>query len=253
MPNFIVIIPPRENIEKIFRIYDNKCANINCFKIIIDSQNHVNGNILFIESNKKDSYRFNPNLSSEELTDITNLMLFCDIHALEVEYDKDSDNLARLKARIREDLKNLPDSNFEFSDKLYEDFLHHFIDYHDPKRFSNFKMNAVLDPNDKFSPGGNNWIEYSISNTVIKPTRHFKGGKFEIIDYKRKFREYDKVVFYPKDITSENGVQADIEIKSHMRIEGYVPHIPKGDYFVSVQSALDETKKLKEDLSFTVL
>jgi len=39
-----------------------------------------------------------------------------------------------------------------------------------------------------------------------------------------------------------------------MRIEGQVSDLPKGEYFVSLRSAIDETSKFEEcDLSFTVL
>jgi len=248
-----MIIPPKENIEKIFRIYANQCSFGDCFKKIIDSDNHVNGNIVFVESNKKNHPRYNPKLTNEQMEDVANLLMFCDIHAYELEYNTEQFTVSRLKSKITQDLKNLPDSNFEFSAELWENFLHHFIDYHDPDRFSNFTLNAVLDPNDKFSPGGDWWIETSYVHVLIRPTKHFTGGKFEIIDYKRKFREYDKVVFYSKDSTYTNGIQADIEIKSAMRIEGLVPPIPKGEYLVSVRSSLDEKSKLEEDLEFTIL
>jgi hypothetical protein len=61
-------------------------------------------------------------------------------------------------------------------------------------------------------------------------------------------------VFYPKDSTYEKGTLADIEIKSQMSIEGAVPDLPKGEYLVSLRSAIDETSKIEDgDLSFTVL
>jgi len=59
-----VLIPTRESFEKIFRIYKNQCSFGHCYRIIIDSDNHVNGNILFAESNKKEHPRFNPDLSN---------------------------------------------------------------------------------------------------------------------------------------------------------------------------------------------
>ena len=79
------------------------------------------------------------------------------------------------------------------------------------------------------------------------------GGKFEIIDVATKLNEFDKVVFYPKNSTYSKGIQADTETKSTMRIEGQVPDIPKGEYFVTVRSSIDESSRTKEDLSFTVL
>ena len=60
-------------------------------------------------------------------------------------------------------------------------------------------------------------------------------------------------VDYVKEGTYSEGIQADIEIKSTMRIDGRVPDIPKGGYYVSVRSALDEVSKLENDLKFTVL
>jgi hypothetical protein len=65
--------------------------------------------------------------------------------------------------------------------------------------------------------------------------------------------EFDTVVFYPKNSTYSKGIQADTETKSTMRITGKVPNIPKGEYFVSIRSAIDESPRTKEDLVFTVL
>ena len=99
------------------------------------------------------------------------------------------------------------------------------------------------------------WVQIDVecSKNYIQPTRSHINGKFEIIMIKREIRLYDKVVFYPKNSTYENGIQADIEIHSHMRIEGKVPDLPPGEYLVSLRSAIDETNKLEEDLSFTIL
>ena len=63
----------------------------------------------------------------------------------------------------------------------------------------------------------------------------------------------DKIIFYPKSSTCDKEIQADIQIHNQMRIKGKVPDLSTGEYFVSLRSTINETHKLKEDLSFTIL
>lgn len=242
-----MLIPSRENIEKIFGIYKNECSFHDCFKKIIDSDNHVNGNIIFIKSHKKDHPRYDSRLTNQQITNYTNLIMFCDQHCWEVENDVEQFTAEGLKIKLDNDLKNCSDNNFEFTNKMYREFLHHFIDYHDPERFSYF---TIKDDAVYFGELSDNT---SMRDIRIKPTKHFVDGKFEIIDTDRQIQEFDKVAFYPKNGSYSDGVQADIEIHSKMRIEGRVPNIPKGLYLVSLYSSLNGKSRLESDLDFTVL
>ena len=60
-------------------------------------------------------------------------------------------------------------------------------------------------------------------------------------------------MFYKKNSVYSQGIQADAKIKSQMRIEGTIPNLSTGEYFVSLRSAIDESSELDEGLSFTVL
>ena len=93
----------------------------------------------------------------------------------------------------------------------------------------------------------------NIDDVYINPTKQFMGGKFEIIDTARKLTEYDRVVFYPKNKSYDEGLSADVALMSEIRMEGQVPDLPKGDYFISIRSAVDDSSRIENDLSFTVL
>lgn len=248
-----MLIPSRKNIEKIFKIYKNECSFHDCSKKIIDLNNTVNGRIIFIESNKKDHPRYNPNLTNLEMIDYTNLIIFCYDDCYEVEKDSDRFPAKSLKIKLDNDSKNLSNSDFKLSDEMYKEFLHHFIEYYDPDRLSHIRF---LEPDEcgRASIGGDiGDVLVSQDDVRIRPTRHYAGGKFEIIDTGRKIQEFDEVIFYPVNSSLEKGIQVDIEIKSSMNIHGSVPNLQKGDYFVTIVSALDPTSKLENDLKFTVL
>ena len=247
-----MLIPSRENFEKIFRVYRNKCSFWECNKTIIDSDNHVNGTILFAESNQKESSRFNPNLSDKDMVNHTNLLMFCDIHCWEVEKEPEKYSGKRLKSKIENDLKKFADSNFELTDDMYDEFLHHFMTYHDPKRFSHIRTYIPLF--DEAADEGSTFFLDMITcdSNYIKPTRHLVGGKFEIINSKRKLEESDILIFYPHDQDISKGISVEYQFKSSMRIEGEAPDIPKGKYMISVLSS-DRTPKLEQDFEFEIL
>ena len=243
-----MLIPSKGDIEKIFRLYNNQCWFHDCSEKIIDSDNHVNGKMLFIESNQKEHPRYNSKLCTTQLTDHTNLILVCDIHSWDIEKDSRTYTIEKLKNKLLDDLQNLPDSNFELTDKMYQEFLFHFIEYHDPDRFSHFKIK------DDAVYFGYSWQDNTTYIPIhIKPTKHFVGGKFEIIDTCRKIQKFDEVFFYPAKTSVQKGIQADIEIKSSMNIQGVIPNLLEGKYFVAIVSAIDQSSKLEQDLEFTVI
>ena len=246
-----MLIPTRESFEKVFRIYKNQCSFGHCNRIIIDSDNHVNGNILFAESNKKENPRFNPDLSNREMIEPTNLIMFCDIHCWEVEKDPERFPGKGLKTKLKNDFANLPDGNFELTDEMYDKFLYHFMVYHDPGRFSHIRTYLPLF--DKAGEGSTIFDIISCDSNYIKPTRNLVGGKFEIIDSKRKIEESDIVIFYPMDQDFSKGIPAKVEFKSTMRVEGEVPDIPKGKYLISLRSSNGKISKLGKDLEFVIL
>ena len=243
-----MLIPSRENIEKIFQTHQNQCAFEKCKKQIIDSDGHINGNVFFIESNIPGNPRYNSKLTKEQMIDYHNLILLSDVHGLDIEWKEKKFNISKLRDEILSDQETLKEQNFELSDKIFEDLLSHFIDYHDPDRLSHILIKKMYHIRSLATAA-----DISCSGIYIKPTKHFVNGKFEIISTDIKIQEYDKVIFYPKEGTYSKGIQANIEIKSSMRIYGRVPDIPKGDYYVSVRSALYEVSNLENDLKFTVL
>ena len=247
-----MLIPTKENIQKLFETHQNQCAFSNCNQKIIDSDGHVLGNILFIETNKKEQPRFNPEITNRQMIDYHNLILLCDHHAFDIEFKEKKHTVSKLRKEILTDLKYLQDYNFKITNEILEKLVTHFIDYHDPDRLSHIAINEIQHGGTVYG-GGSTHVDITCTGIYLKPTKHFTKKKFEIIDTRRKIREFDKVVFYSKNSTYDRGTQADIEIHSKMRIEGIVPDLPPGEYLVSLRSAIDETNKMEDDLPFTVL
>ena len=243
-----MLIPSKETFEAIFTIYRNQCAH--CKKRIIDSDNYLNGKILFIENNSKDKPRYNPRLNENDMIDPQNLVIFCDWHGHKFEFNEDKFENERLKKISGSELNGL--EYFEISNKLYDDVLQKFLTYHDPDRFSHIRVD--LGPLFEDAPWGHEpYFEMTTcTGEYVKPTKHLAGGKFRIIDTHRKIQDTDKVIFYPKGNDFSKGVLAEIEIHSSMRLEGNVPTLSKGQYMISIRS-LDDESRLKNDLEFTVL
>jgi len=244
-----MLIPTKENIRKIFETHKNQCAFSECGKKILDTDGHLNGNILFLESNKKGRPRFNPEITNEEMIDYHNLILVCWEHAFYVEYKEKKYTVSRLRNEIFKDLQTLSVEEYDLPKNVMQELLFQFIEHHDPDTLSHVTVKGYASALSFGTPR----YSVQIDDVHIDPTKQFAGGTFEIIDVSTKLNEFDKVVFYPKNSTYSEGKQADTETKSTMRIKGQVPDIPKGEYFVSVRSTIDESPRTKEDLAFTVL
>jgi len=244
-----MLIPTKENIRKIFETHKNQCAFSECGKKILDSDGHLGGNILFLESNKKGRPRFNPELTNEEMIDYHNLILVCWEHAFYVEYKEKKYTVSKLRNEIFQDLETLSVEEYNLPNGVMQELLFQFIEHHDPDTLSHVTVKGYASALTMGVPR----YSVQIDDVNINPTKQYAGGKFEIVDLATKLNEFDKVVFYPKNSTYSEGIQADAETKSEMRIVGQVPDIPKGEYFVSIRSAIDESPRTKEDLVFTVL
>ena len=246
-----MLIPTRENIEKLFETHQNQCAFVKCKKKIIDDDGIIGGNILFIESNIKEKPRFNPELTDDEMINYHNLILVCYKHAFDVEFKEKKYTMSKLRNEIFEDSMKWTDKKGSISNKNMEEIIFHFLQHHDPDRLSHLTISTP----DAIGGMYHSSPIYEVTCTGVKiaPTKHLIGGKFEIIMTKGKLLESDKVVFYSKNSEYSQGVQAHIEIKSQTRIEGKVPNLPTGEYFVSLRSSIDETSRLENDLIFTVL
>jgi hypothetical protein len=244
-----MLIPTKETIRKIFETHKNQCAFSECNKEILDSDGHLNGNILFLESNRKDRPRFNPELSNEEMIDYHNLILVCWEHAFNVEYKEKKYTVSKLRDEIFRDLQSLNPEQYNLPNEVMQEILFQFIEHHDPDTLSHVEVKGYASALSLGSPR----FSVQVDDVHIDPTKQFAGGKFEIIDVSKKLNAYDTVVFYPKNSKSSEGVQADSETKSSMRIVGQVPNIPAGDYLVSIRSAIDDSPRIQEDLAFTVL
>ena len=62
-----MLIPTKENIQKLFETHQNQCAFSNCDKKIIDQAGGINGNILFVESIGRPDLRDKAEEFTEEL------------------------------------------------------------------------------------------------------------------------------------------------------------------------------------------
>lgn len=247
-----MLIPSYSTVRKLFQTHQNQCALRSCAKKIIDKDGHVNGNLFFIQSNNPKKPRYNPELSNHDVIYYHNLILLCDWHGFKTDFDEKEFSVSNLREAIIRDQEVLEEQNFEITEKMFEDILYNFINYHDPDRFAHINYHEP-DPDGKISirdGNTNNWPYFE--KIYIKPTKQFVNSKFEIISFKRKIQVYDRVIFYLPE-KYEEGVQADIEIKSKMSLIGKVPKLSSGKYLVSLESALDGTSKLETDLKFTIL
>ena len=244
-----MLIPTKENIRKIFETHQNQCAFSSCTKKILDSDGHFNGNILFLESNKKAGPRFNPNLTNEQMIDYHNLILICYEHAFDVEWREKKYTLTKLRKEIFHDLQTLTKDEYDFPNEQMQQFLFHYIEHHDPD--TNSHVNIRVTPS--ALTFGVPRYSVNVDDVYVNPTKQFVGGKFEIIDTAKKLNEYDRVVFYPKNKSYHEGVSADVALMSEVRMEGNIPEIPKGEYFISIRSAIDDSSRIEDDLSFTIM
>ena len=155
-----MLIPTKENIQKLFETHQNQCAIEHCDKKIIDEDGSLYGNILFIESNTKGKPRFNPDLTNEQMIDYHNLILVCYGHAFDIEWKEKQYTIPKIRQEIRLDKKYLQKNNFIFSTEMFEEILTHFIEHHDPDRMSHVQFSSALFDGDPYIPGiGNDWWE----------------------------------------------------------------------------------------------
>lgn len=244
-----MLIPTKENIRKIFETHENQCAFSTCKKKILDTDGHFNGHILFLESNRKDRARYNPEITNEQMIDYHNLILVCYEHIFEVEFREKEYTLSKLRKEIFQDLQTLTVDEYDFPDEKMKEFLFHYIEHHDPDTNSHVSITVTASA----LTGGIPRYSANIKDMYVNPTKQFAEGKFEIIDTSEKITEYDIIIFYPKDKSFSEGTQADTLLMSEIRIEGQVPNIPKGEYFISIRSAVDNSSRIEKDLPFTIL
>ena len=242
-------VPTKENIRKIFETHENQCAFSACNKKILDTDGHFNGNILFLESNRKDRSRYNPEITNEKMIDYHNLILICYEHAFEVEFREKQYTLSKLRKEIFQDLQTLTVDEYNFPDEKMKEFLFHYIEHHDRDTNSHVGITESTSAFSPFVP------RYSIhvNDVYVNPTKQFVDGKFEIINLDKKLTDYERVIFYSKDKSYSEGTVADTTLMSDIRIEGAIPNIPKGEYRISIRSAIDDSSRLEEDLMFTIL
>ena len=244
-----MLIPTKENIRKLFETHENQCAFSACNKKILDTDGHFNGNILFLESNRKNGARYNPEITNEQMVDYHNLILVCYEHAFDVEFREKNYTISKLRKEIFHDLQTLTVDEYDFPDEKMKEFLFHYIEHHDPD--TNSHVSITVTPS-ALSAGIPRYTVH-VEDVYVNPTKQFADGKFEIIDTAKKITEYERIVFYPKDKSYLDGIPADTSLMSVMRIEGQVPKLSKGDYCISIRSAIDDSSRIEKDLSFTVL
>ena len=246
-----MIIPSQDSIRKIFHSHQNQCALLKCHKKIIDDEGHINGNIFFIESNEEGQARYNQNLSNDGMDDYHNLILLCDNHGWDIEWKERKYTLSRLRDEIILDQETLLENDFELDDEMLNNVVEHFVEYHDPDRLSHIQIeNYGEDHKNYYSVGGFWW--FKCSRIFIRPSRNLVGGRFEIVDTKRKFENSDKVIFYPKNDLNSKGIEADTKFKSDMSIAGITPKLPIGEYRISIIDDLGNSK-LEKKLNFKIL
>ena len=178
-----------------------------------------------------------------------NIILICYEHAFDVEFREKEYTLSKLRKEIFRDLETLTVDEYNFPDEKMQEFLFHYIEHFDPDTNSNIRITVTPSA---LTFGIPRYTVYS-KDIYVNPTKQFGEGKFEIINLSRNLTSYERVIFYPKDRTYSEGTTADTKLMSEMRIEGQVPKIPKGEYLISIRSAIDDSSRLEEDLPFTIL
>ena len=183
------------------------------------------------------------------MVDYHNLILVCYEHAFEVEFREKDYTIQKLRKEIFQDLQTLTVDKYNFPNEKMKEFLFHYIEHHDPDTNSHVSIRVTASALTFGAPR----YSANVKDVYVNPTKQFTEGKFEIIDMARKITEYDRITFYPTDKSYSEGTPADTTLMSEIRIEGQVPDIPKGDYLISIRSAIDNSSRIEEDLSFTIM
>ena len=137
-----MLIPTKENIQRLFETHQNQCAIYDCDRKIIDENGSIFGNIFFIDSNVEGQPRFNEELTNEQMTDFHNLILLCDLHGYEVMQDERQYSVQELHMEISADLNNLSISGFKMTSKMIDDVLIHFNNGSKSTKLSNGNNNG---------------------------------------------------------------------------------------------------------------
>ena len=140
------LTPKPEVLRELYLLSGNQCAMTGCKNVIIDDKGTVIGQVCHIEAAMPDGPRFNPNQTNEQRREISNLVLICANHHLQIDSKKHEANwpvakVKRLKAEHEAKFKAIPDSLQQRFNCQFEDIT----DALEPTEADNFgKLERVL-------------------------------------------------------------------------------------------------------------
>lgn len=82
------LTPKPEVLRELYLLSGNNCAMLNCKNVIIDSMGVVVGHICHIEATMPDGSRFNADMSNNDCRALSNLVLMCAGHHLQIDSKK---------------------------------------------------------------------------------------------------------------------------------------------------------------------
>lgn len=120
------LTPKPEVLRELYLLSGNQCAMTGCKNVIIDERGTVIGQVCHIEAAMPDGPRFNPNQTNEQRRALSNLVLICANHHLQIDSKKHERDwplakVKKLKAEHESKFKAIPGSleqrfNSQFSD-----------------------------------------------------------------------------------------------------------------------------------------
>lgn len=140
------LTPRPEILRELYLLSGNRCAMTGCKNVIIDDKGTVIGQVCHIEAAMPDGPRFNPNQTNEDRRALSNLVLICANHHLQIDSKKHEANwplekVKKLKAEHEAQFKSIPDSLEQRFNAQFEDSTDSLIPTH-PGDFR--KLEAVL-------------------------------------------------------------------------------------------------------------
>ncbi|MES0032079.1 hypothetical protein [Mesorhizobium sp. M0040] len=120
------LTPKPEVLRELYLLSGNQCAMIGCKNVIVDDKGTVIGQVCHIEAAMPDGPRFNENQTNEQRRALSNLVLICANHHLQIDSKKHEADwplakVKRLKAEHEAKFKAIPGSleqrfNSQFAD-----------------------------------------------------------------------------------------------------------------------------------------
>jgi hypothetical protein len=140
------LTPRPEVLRELYLLSGNQCAMPNCRNVIIDDKGAVIGQVCHIEAAMPNGPRFNKDQTNEQRRQLSNLVLICSNHHVQIDSKKHEDNwplekVRALKAEHEAKFKAIPGSLEQRFNKQFSDSTD-LLDPTDPGDFK--KLEEVL-------------------------------------------------------------------------------------------------------------